>query len=72
MFPFILICAGIAVAALAVTWYAVVTAEEGYEDESGFHPIPREKERRTPSEARVAGPVGKKDTSEIRPCATVR
>jgi hypothetical protein len=72
MLPLILICAGIAAAALAVTWYAVVTAEEGYEDETGFHPIRREKRRRPQPEARAAEPAGTKDSSEIRPCATLR
>lgn len=72
MFPLIFICVGIAVAAVAVTWYAVVTAEEGYEDETGFHPTPRENVRRSQNEARVAEPLGTKESSEVRPCATVR
>jgi len=72
MFPFILICAGVAVAAVAVTWYAVVTAEEGYEDETGFHPTPREKARRPQPDARGVEPAGAKEGAEIRPCATVR
>ena len=72
MFPLIFICAGIGVAALAVTWYAVVSAEEGHEDGAGFHPTPREKTRRLQPEARVIEPVATKETSEIRPCATVR
>lgn len=72
MFPLILICAGIALAALAITWYAVFSAREGYEDETGFHSTPRGKRRRIQPEARVIETVGAKETSEVRPCATVR
>lgn len=72
MFPLIFICAGIAVAAVAVTWYVVSTAEEGYEDETGFHPAPRENARRPQPEAHVAEPLVAKESTEGRPCATVR
>jgi hypothetical protein len=72
MFPLVLIGTGIAAAALAATWYAVVTAEEGYEDEDGFHSAPRERTRRAESEVCAAGPDETKTGSEIRRCATLR
>lgn len=72
MFPLIFAVIGVAVTALAVTWYAVVSAEDGYEDESGFHPLPRESKHRTQPEVRVIEPLGTKDESESRPCATAR
>jgi len=72
MFPVFLAIIGVGVAALAVTWYAVVSAVEGYEDESGFHPVSRESKHRAYPEVREIEPVGSKDPSETHPCATVR
>jgi len=72
MFPLIVILIGLGVTALAVTWYAVASAVDGYEDETGFHPAPRESIRRSQPEIRVIEPVGAKEASEARPCVTVR
>lgn len=38
----------VGVAAIAVTWYAVVSAQDGYEDETGFHPAPGKQSRVVP------------------------
>lgn len=74
MFPLIVILIGLGVTALAVTWYAVVSAVDGYEDETGFHSVPREANwnRRSQPEIREIEPVGAKEESEARPCVTVR
>lgn len=72
MLPLIITLIGVGVTALAVTWYAVVTAQEGYEDETGFHPAPRGKRRRSQPEARVIEPVGTKEESEVHPVVTAR
>ena len=72
MFPLIVILTGLGVTAFAVAWYAVVSAVDGYEDETGFHPAPRESARRSQPEIRVIEPVGTKEEPEARPCVTVR
>lgn len=72
MYPLMLILAGIGVAAAAATWYALLSAQEGYEDETGFHLISWEKQRRSQPAASVAAPVGAKASSEVRPGASVR
>ncbi len=72
MYPLILILAGVGAALVAVTWYAVVSAKDGYEDETGFHLAPREKQRLPEGEAHVAEPVTAKESPRIPPCAPVR
>jgi hypothetical protein len=72
MFPLIVILIGLGVTALAVTWYAVVSAVDGYEDDSGFYPAPRDSKRRSQPEIREIEPVGTKEESEARPCFPVR
>lgn len=71
MFPLIVILIGLGVTAFAVTWYAVVSAVDGYEDETGFHPAPREALRSQPK-IRVIDPVDTKEDSEAPPCVPVR
>ncbi len=72
MFPLIVILIALGVTALAVTWYAVVSAVDGYEDEAGFHPAPRDSKRRSQPEILEIEPVATKAESEARPCVTVR
>lgn len=44
MNPLIYTTIGVGVAAVAVTWYAIVSAKDGYEDETGYHPLARDSE----------------------------
>ncbi len=64
----------VGVAAIAVTWYAVVSAQDGYEDDSGFHPTPRKESRVKPPASGVAPAPGEEDGPEttVRTYITVR
>ena len=47
MTPLIYTLIGVGVAAVAVTWYAVMSARDGYEDDSGYHALPRDPKKGT-------------------------
>jgi hypothetical protein len=61
MNPLIYAAAGMALSAVAVTIHALLSANDGYEDNDGFHPV-----RSTPVE--VSRPTKADEPSSMPPC----
>jgi hypothetical protein len=47
MTPLFYTAIGVGLAAVAVTWYAVMSARDGYEDDTGYHPLQGDTEKGT-------------------------